>query len=87
MTQQEVLDPYSGEAWRAKARAESRGGFPIADQGFSSIQGTLFDCYIWIAFDACNIYLHQARTNANDNVTVKDYIFYKTSRIELNTQI
>ena len=26
-------------------------------------------------FDACNIYLHQAWTNANDKMTVKDYIF------------
>jgi len=27
-------------------------------------------------FDACSIYLHQARTNANDKMTVKDYIFF-----------
>ena len=27
-------------------------------------------------FDACNIYPHQARTNANDKVTVKDYTFF-----------
>ena len=26
-------------------------------------------------FDACNIYPHQAWTNANDKMTVKDYIF------------
>ena len=32
-----------------------------------SIQGTLFGFYgIYIVFEACNIYLHQARTNAND---------------------
>ena len=52
-------------------------GFPTADQGFSSIQGTLVGfCGIQIVFDACNIYLHQAWTNANDKMTVKDYIFY-----------
>jgi len=34
--------------------------------------------------DACNIYPHQASTNANDKMTVKDYIFYKTSCIEKN---
>ena len=26
-------------------------------------------------FDACSIYPHQAWTNANDKITVKDYIF------------
>jgi len=41
-------------------RAEVR--FPTAYQGFSSIQGTLFD--------ACNIYPLQARANANDKMTV-----------------
>jgi len=52
-------------------------GFPTADQGFSSIQGTLVGFYgIQIVFDACNIYLHQAWTNANDKMTVNDYIFY-----------
>ena len=42
-------------------------GFPTADQGISSIQGTLFGFYgIQIVFDACNIhvYPHQAQTNA-----------------------
>ena len=34
-------------------------------------------------FDACNIYPHQAWTNANDKMILKDYIFfYKTSCIE-----
>ena len=28
-------------------------------------------------FDACNIYLHRARTNANDKMTVKDYVCTK----------
>jgi len=27
---------------------------------------------------ACNIYLHQAWTNAIDKMTAKDYMFYKT---------
>jgi len=27
-------------------------------------------------FDACSIYPDQARTNANDKMTVKDYIFF-----------
>jgi len=28
-------------------------------------------------FDACDIYLHQAQTNANCKMTVKNYIFTK----------
>jgi len=53
-------------------------GFPTADLGFSSIQGTLFGfCGIKVVFDDCNIYPHQAWTNANDKMTVKDYIFAK----------
>jgi len=53
-------------------------GFPTADLGFSINQGTLFGFYgIQIVFDACNIYPHQAWTNANDKMTVKDYIFCK----------
>jgi len=55
-------------------------GFPTADHGFSSIQGTLFGFRgIQIAFDACNIYPHQARTNANDKMAAKDYTFTTTS--------
>jgi len=51
-------------------------GSPAADQGFSSIQGTLLGFYgIQIVFDACNIYLHQEWTNANDKMIVKDYVF------------
>ena len=46
-------------------------GFPTADQG------TLFGlCGILIVFDACIICPHQTRTNANDKMTVKDYIFF-----------
>jgi len=53
-------------------------GFSTADQGFSSIQGTVFRFYgISIVSDACNIYPHQARTNANDKITAKDCIFSK----------
>jgi len=51
-----------------------------------SIQGTLFGFYhgIYIVFDACNIYLHQAWTNANDREGLH---FYKTSCIQKNIQI
>ena len=36
-----------------------------------------------LVFNACHICPHQARTNANDKITVKDYIFLqKTSCIE-----
>jgi len=53
-------------------------------RGFWTIQGALFGFYgISIVFDACNIYPHQAWTNANDKMTVKDYtFFYKTLCIE-----
>ena len=52
-------------------------GFPTTDQGFSSIQGTVFGFYgILISFDACNIYRYQAWTNANDKMTVEDYFFF-----------
>jgi len=47
--------------------------FPTADQGFSSIHGT--PAFMAFNTDACNIYPHQAWTNANDKMTVKDYIF------------
>ena len=30
-----------------------------------------------MVFDACSVYLHQAWTNANEKMTVKDYIFWK----------
>ena len=73
-----MVDPYRREALRAETRARrprAEMGFPTADQGLSSIQGTLFRfCGIKIVFDACNIYLHQAWTDANDKITVKDYI-------------
>jgi len=63
-------------------------GFPTADQGFSSIQSTLFGFYgIQIVFDDCNIYPHQAWTNANDKMTGKYYIFFYKTCIEKNTQI
>jgi len=64
-------------------------GFLTADQRFSSIQVTLFGLLLWhlIVFDACNIYPHQAWTNANDKMTAKDYIFNKSSCIEKNTLI
>jgi len=56
-------------------------GFPTADEGLSSIQGTLFRfCGIKIVFDACNIYLNQAWTDANDKITVKDYIAIDSSQ-------
>ena len=52
-------------------------GFPTADQGFWTIQGALFGFYgISIVFDACDIYPHQAWTNANDKMTVKNYTFF-----------
>ena len=36
---------------------------------------------------ACNIYLHQAWTNANDKMTVKDYIFLQNiMHTQKNTQ-
>jgi len=50
-------------------------GFPTVDQGFSSIQGTLFGFYGFkIVLDVCSIYPHEAWTNANDRMIVKDYI-------------
>ena len=62
-------------------------GFSTADLGLSSIQGTLFGFRgIWIVFDTCNIYPHQAWTNANDRMTVKDYIFTKHHACGKNTQ-
>jgi len=48
ITQLEVMDPCRREAWKAEARPEkprAEVGFPTADQGFSSIRGTLFDFY------------------------------------------
>jgi len=48
-------------------------GLPTADQGFLSIQGTLFGFYKMV-FYAFNICPHQAWTNANDKKTVKDYL-------------
>jgi len=42
------MDPCRREAWKAEARPEkprAEVGFPTADQGFSSIRGTLFDFY------------------------------------------
>jgi len=69
-------------------KGESRGGVPDRRRGFSSIQGILLGfCGIVTVFDACSIYPHQAWTNANSKMTVKDHIFYKTSCIEKNTQI
>jgi len=65
----------------------SEVGFPTADHGFSSIQGTLFSFY-GIVFYACNIYLHKTWTNANDKMTVKDYIFLQNiMHTQKNTQI
>jgi len=79
--------------WRIPIGARLGGpraevGFQTADQEFSSTEGTLLGFYgIKIVFYACNIYPHQARTTANDKMTVNDYIFLKTSRTEKNAQI
>ena len=68
--------PYRREPGGPRAEV----GFPTADHGFSSIQGTLFGFRgIQIASDACYIYPHQARTNANDKMAANDYTFTTTS--------
>ena len=79
------------EAWRAEGRAwmaESRGGVPDwRPKVFEHSSHSVWLLWHLIVFDACNIYPHQAWTNANDKMTVKDYIFNKSSCIEKNTLI
>ena len=46
ITQQQVVDPYRLEGPKLKPEgARAKMGFSTADQGFSSIQGTLFGFY------------------------------------------
>jgi len=76
---------YRREAWRV----DSRGGVPDRQPGvFEHSMHSLWLSWHLIVFDACNIYPHQAWTNANDKMTVKGYIFfYKTSCIEKDIQM
>ena len=60
-------------------RTESRGGVPDHRPGvFEHSRHSVWLLWHLNSVYACSIYLHQAWTNANDKMTVKDYIFYKT---------
>ena len=77
ITQQEVVDPYRCEDWRAEARArrveKQRWDLDRRPGVFENSRRSVWRLWHLNSVDACNIYPHQAWTNANDKMTVKDY--------------